>query len=521
MPHEPIKLHREGATIKVYPVNQPIISLYCNAVPGSPLPALPFAQPGVPLLPEAASPEEFALLNMLVRNCDEGHDCMAVQDESETAAKLPTRVIDVGRNETEPIRLVETNHEPVITDRYIVLGHHWDRLNREQRTHTDTIAQRKERISYDELPATFQDALRVTRALGVRYLWIDALCIIQDDPSDWATEAVRMEGVFTHAYCLIVAESSLVGFLGVRRPRDVITLPAVEGPPLYLAEYIDDFRADVENSVLNSNGWVLQERALCRRTIYFTSKQIYWECGKGVICETLAQLRNSQSRFLGDSNFPSFSLQFYEDESVHLVQQLYADYSALKFTAAKDRCRAIAGLQRRIARAFESAATHGVLWRWPGRTLLWRAAQPGALARIYYDRDCDSAAPPPSWSWMAYDGRIEFMDTPFAGVDWRRNVRGPPDAEGDGRVAAEASDLLVDGADLMARAVLDEQGVEYVEGSWKGVVMAWREDDAARYVLLICPVETSSPSGDLYERVGVATLLRSHLSADTIPIFIV
>lgn len=236
------------------------------------------------------------MLKVLVHHCDEKHKCMAVQEPLQPPSKLPTRVIDVGGDDGDPIRLVETSQDPAVTGRYVALSHRWGDLSQDQRfcTYADNIAQRKERIEYDELPASFRDAVRVARALGVRFLWIDSLCIIQEDPEDWAAEAGRMEQVFSHAYCTIAAssaESSLAGFLGGRRPRDAIMLPTPEGSPLYLGEDIDDFRADVENSVLSSRGWVLQERALSRRTIYFTSTQVYWECGNGVVCETLAQLR--------------------------------------------------------------------------------------------------------------------------------------------------------------------------------------------------------------------------------------
>lgn len=218
------------------------------------------------------------------------------QKHSGSLERLPTRLIDVGRGEAEAIRLVETRQEPAGTDGYIALSHCWGALSKAQRfcTTRDNIAQRKAHIAYDELPKSFKDAVCVTRALGVRYLWIDSLCIVQGDPDDWATEASRMEDVFSQAYCTIAASSaasSLNGFLGHRQPRDAIKIPTSVGVPLYLAEHVDDFRTDVENSVLSSRGWVFQERALSKRTIYFTSTQVYWECGNGVVCETLAQLQ--------------------------------------------------------------------------------------------------------------------------------------------------------------------------------------------------------------------------------------
>ncbi len=61
--------------------------------------------------------------------------------------------------------------------------------------------------------------------------------------------------------------------------------------PYYVCEVIDDFRLHVDQSELNRRGWVLQERVLSRRTIYFTATQSYWECGGGVWCETMTKMK--------------------------------------------------------------------------------------------------------------------------------------------------------------------------------------------------------------------------------------
>ena len=168
-------------------------------------------------------------------------------------------------------------------------------MSKEERfcTYVDNIEELKKHIPFNRLPQTFKDAVTATRALNIRYLWIDSLCIIQEDPEDWKIEAARMEEVFTAAYCTIASSSStssLDGFLSKRKERAVIGINTTKGP-LYLAEAIDDFHKDVEQGILNTRGWVFQERALSRRTIHFTSTQVYWECGHGVYCETLAHLR--------------------------------------------------------------------------------------------------------------------------------------------------------------------------------------------------------------------------------------
>ena len=237
-------------------------------------------------------------------------------------------------------------------------------------------------------------------------------------------------------------------------------------------------------------------------------------------------LCSPQSRFLGDSHFPDFGLQFYKDERIRLVQNFYTSYSALTLSHTTDKAPAVAGLERRISRAFNSESVNGVLWRksWAERTLLWRAADPGALTRIDYQQS-DSKIP--SWSWMACDGQITFVDVPFADVEWVNNVHGPP-PKGDIGIRAEASELVLHGEELTKRAVLDLEVTESGEDRWRCVLVGKKkaarvQSDAAHYVLLIRPVPSTFASqlGDDFERIGVAILLSTHFSAQTTTVHVV
>ena len=103
-----------------------------------------------------------------------------------------------------------------------------------------------------------------------------------------------MEQVFSSAYATIAASCASGtedGFLKSHPKRECVTIRAENDSLFYLCNAIDDFRRDVDQGALNKRGWVLQERALSRRTIYFTEKQSYWECGEGVRCETLTKMK--------------------------------------------------------------------------------------------------------------------------------------------------------------------------------------------------------------------------------------
>lgn len=208
---------------------------------------------------------------------------------------MPTRVVEVGTSGADTPRLVESKSISPAS-RYVALSHCWGVVPKSQmlRTTRGNIEALKDSIVFTQLPRNFQDAITVTRGLGVRYIWIDSLCIIQDDVGDWYNESARMEQVFSEAYCTIgagSAESSIQGFLSRGAPRPCVQLSIPDAGTLFVCPWIDDFHRDVEMGPLNSRGWVLQERALSRRTIFYTSTQAYWECGMGVHCETLTRLQ--------------------------------------------------------------------------------------------------------------------------------------------------------------------------------------------------------------------------------------
>jgi len=101
-----------------------------------------------------------------------------------------------------------------------------------------------------------------------------------------------MEDVFSSAYCVLAASSAegqKDGFLIPQRANKFVTYEK-SGQPFYACQFMDDFKAQVLNGSLSKRGWVMQERALAHRTIFFTDTQTYWECGEGIRCETLTKI---------------------------------------------------------------------------------------------------------------------------------------------------------------------------------------------------------------------------------------
>lgn len=189
--------------------------------------------------------------------------------------------------------LRETNRKQ--TGEWIALSHQWGHKDLPGRLCT-TSANRKAHekgINWKKLPATFRDAVKVTRELGRQYLWIDSLCIVQEGPdADFAEQASRMEQVYSDAWCVLAASRDPghdAGFLKTRSKRSSTTL-SHKGKPFYICQSIDDFKGHVLDGPLNKRAWVLQEHALARRTVYFTEHQLYFQCGDGVRCETMTKM---------------------------------------------------------------------------------------------------------------------------------------------------------------------------------------------------------------------------------------
>lgn len=150
--------------------------------------------------------ENYTLCQTWLRTCYETHAQCHGQAESEF---LPTTLIQVWRYSNDSIyaHLVETKKEPAVSDRwYLALSHCWG-TNRGEilpKTLKLNIEKHVERLDIDELSKTYIDALHMVLGLCMRYIWIDSLCIVQDDPQDFEVECGMMHLIYSQAYCTIV-----------------------------------------------------------------------------------------------------------------------------------------------------------------------------------------------------------------------------------------------------------------------------------------------------------------------------
>lgn len=201
---------------------------------------------------------------------------------------LPTRVIDVGDETTEP-RLYVSNGERAP---YLALSYCWGRSHNLETT-KESFRDRTEAISLASFPSTLRDAVLAARGLGFRFLWIDAVCIIQDDARDWETEAAQMRAVYANATMTLSAHDSNDSQGGLYRPRqNCLTSPvqvSLRVPKRYQGEkpahrsgfYVLPVHGEkklLKPALVNTRVWTLQEQLLSTRVLHWGRGVLYWEC---------------------------------------------------------------------------------------------------------------------------------------------------------------------------------------------------------------------------------------------------
>ncbi|RYP32142.1 hypothetical protein DL767_005378 [Monosporascus sp. MG133] len=368
---QPLSLHTDDRPADAHKTDMPRV--FVELVPSAKIQADPSI---IPVLPDASSEYEFELCRQWIQLCDTSHAHAKAHD-----SPLPTRIIDVGTLGSDYVRLRITNGN--VRGKYIALSHRWH--NDTPTTIKENVHDRRSAIKLSSLPQIYQDAILLTRKLHVRFIWIDSLCILQDDRRDWFFEAEKMEQVYASAYCTIAASS---------------------------ASETGDFEQQVDNGELSRRGWILQERALSRRTIHVMGRQTYWECGSAVWSKTDDRGVKS-ANILASSFFPQTDAEDTSEGLPTAVQEVFAHYSKLSLTVLADKPVAIAGVERRLQTFYGSRSYYGVFEKFFAESLLWWRSGKSWLSPLIdfkakFREWTVSGYRVPSWSWMAYAGEIGY-----------------------------------------------------------------------------------------------------------------
>ncbi|KAF2806431.1 HET-domain-containing protein [Mytilinidion resinicola] len=350
------------------------------------------------------------------RQCLEKHLACKPSSTAIPKSDYPARLICVGDNPSTIVKLFETSKIEV-SKSYTTLSHCWG-SHIPLRLLTDNYSSLLEGFKLIDLPETFRDAITTTRKLGIPFLWIDSLCIIQDSAVDWSTESSKMGQIYKNSYLNLAAaaaKDSTEGLFFPRSPLQFVPCHVRAGRTGNMRSVRSTYSpegAGSDEMILYSRAWVFQEWLLAPRTLIFGKNELLWECGelnasevypkgyptlldsvKGVERLRLATLRNEwQNLYCKDSI-----------ERWELWCRVTNDYSKRKLTRFSDKLVALSGFAAEMAKSWEGMDYLAGIWSYRlRRGLLWRCVEP---VKLCHRLVCTT----PSWSWASTD-RPVFTD---------------------------------------------------------------------------------------------------------------
>lgn len=335
--------------------------------------------------------------------------------------------MDVGQGPNDAVRLFCSQGSRA---QFAALSHCWGgRI--EPLLRAGTLDQFQASIPYSSLAANFRDAITITRNLGIRYLWIDSLCIIQDSKRDWEQESKRMGSVYRDAAVTILAAASEGSKEGILNRR-----PLLPGPKPVKLKVSPDSDATVTvsrydrssdeslwslswKSPLATRGWTLQEASLSPRSLVYGAHGVYWQCSR--------EFRATDGLVAGINLFPEEPTQL--DTILRcpsLLKQpaavfdrwmlfneyytLVSSYTQRSLTVASDKLPAMSAIATTLSEALadRGAAAQYLAGLWDTDVLYGMTWHEEILGLEPHG----SVYRAPSWSWAVTDGPVVFGSDP-------------------------------------------------------------------------------------------------------------
>ena len=315
---------------------------------------------------------------------------------------------------------------------YLTLSYRWGNVQPFMLTEQN-IRHCQQGIAITELPRTFRNAIWLTRKLGFKYLWIDAVCMKQLNPSEWARESPRMAYIFGKSLLTIAAsdaEHCDAGFFYLRSPLETTSCSFAANDGHQFDLHVPCIQESTSASHLDKRGWVFQERLLAPRTVHFLKSRIRLEDRKGFSCEVHAKGNcRSLSEYMAPKKWlysllDSERIRHFDgtpaDARLRAWSQIVADYSETELTNSKDKLPALAGLTTGMLTRGNMGYSYGLWIKSMPQDLIWKASQPGRRV----------AGRAPSWSWASIEGakiRNDYGLTYRAMTEYASVVRYPAD----------------------------------------------------------------------------------------------
>jgi hypothetical protein len=375
-----------------------------------------------PLNLTPGSHESFSTIHKWIRQC-KNHSCC----EDSRNWQRPTRLIDVGDNNSKNVRIHTTDPQSPV--KYAALSYCWGG-DQESKTVRARLEERCKGFPLAELAKTIQDAIVAARKLKLPFLWVDAICIVQDDPADKERELAIMDQIYSGALLTIVAARAKMADAGFLQDRDLRqcygTVCRVRYRETAEGEELLGFLAGnplhvTYDDPIDSRGWTFQERFRSFRTLRLGTRQTVWECPYGIKVDggddhveisSWSTTAFSESKFTGapiDRPYPyplSSSIHRLQlEEALATWQNMIEEYSKRTLGESTDRLPAFAAL----AKAFGIYLGLGPeqylagLWAFDiHMQLQWR--RPRYALKNWRCNKRNG----PTWSWASLEGTVSF-----------------------------------------------------------------------------------------------------------------
>jgi hypothetical protein len=359
--------------------------------------------------------------------CEETHAvCRAARNNAPTT--LPTRVLEILDLKTVRIYVPNSKEEP---GRYACLSHCWGKVV-PLRTTSKTIHDYRKQIEWNKIPPTFQHAIELTHRLGLRYLWIDSLCILQDSLDDWRHEGSSMADIYSKSYVTFAASSAFGSADGFYKKRSnenqrrfqshTLKQSKDDNVPFNILVW-EDFPIANKSFVtgdlpLSQRAWAYQERLLSPRTVHFADDMLYWECSSMTTNEVGGRMTGLESTEVVHTvkallsgraiESPSETMMSNANNTTHASESrlritwynIVKRFTRCYLTYPGDILPALQGVARRM-QSLRQCSYYTGLWKDTlCSDLLWISDAHPPRPPL----DCKYRAP--SWSWAAMDGPV-------------------------------------------------------------------------------------------------------------------
>ena len=377
----------------------------------------------------------------LISHCDSQHRCYNGDSEPGKSG-LPTRVLDISQG-TSNIYLREAAG---LHGRYICLSHCWG-SKLPLRTTLDNLDKHQQNIPWDTFPVVYKETILISRRLGVHYVWIDSLCIVQDSKSDWAHESRSMCGVYANAYLTIAATASANCSVSMNQPLGISpdsqsetvlhqvggcgsveqhSLMSIETPiPGNCMRSSISRHGHTRTLPLQDRAWAFQEQMLSSRVIHLTGPELVWQCKREFLCDCprqrdMTHYMDQKSGLFHQQLEAQTKLGYSQGNNSRSIAELWRTvvmgYTKRSLTYDADKLPALSGMAHMFARM--RPWTTYIAGAWADTTesstlltdLMWYVD-----SHSYYN-GWTTRRPPqwvaPTFSWASVRDQVNFATSP-------------------------------------------------------------------------------------------------------------